>query len=65
MPYRLDPKRRAAAKWHRLLDNGYRVALIDDTGRVILAARYEWELTAQHRQRPTLKQITITDQIPT
>ncbi|HDS4345639.1 TPA: hypothetical protein QH074_004328 [Enterobacter hormaechei subsp. steigerwaltii] len=63
MTYRTTPAQRDAEKWHKLLNNGHRLALVDSTGRVILAARYAWQLEQQHRRRPDLKQINIADQI--
>ncbi len=44
MTYRLDPQRKAAQQWHKLLNQGYTVALLLN-GTVISAAR------SQHDQR--------------
>lgn len=65
MTYRQDPKRKAAAKWHTLLNNGLHFAAVDSTGRVIAtgATRYSSTLTAAMRYRPGLTLIRIDDQI--
>lgn len=61
--YKTDPQRIAAAKWHKLLNNGYKFALLDAKNKIIAAARYQYEIDALKRKQPLLIQVTILDQI--
>lgn len=65
MTYRTDPRRKAAARWHALLNNGMHYAAVDDTGRVHATGNTinAPALRAMMRHRPMLKIIRIDDQI--
>lgn len=38
MTYRIDPRRKAAARWHALLNNGMHYAAVDGTAEFTLPA---------------------------
>jgi len=61
--YRIDPKIKAAKKWHKLLNNGYRFALVNAAGEIVRAARFEYELKVIKKYQPQLKQLNIADQV--
>lgn len=61
--YKVNPAIKAKAKWHKLLNNGYRFALLDENQNVKFAARFEYELKFTKIHHPTWKQILITDQL--
>ncbi|MCS5452552.1 hypothetical protein ACJVQT_23085 [Enterobacter huaxiensis] len=61
--YKINPETKAKQKWHKLLNNGYRFALVDNEENVKFAARYEYELKLMKIHHPYWKQIVITDQL--
>lgn len=65
MTYKQDPKRKQAAKWHDLLNNGVHWIAQDSTGRIHAQGHSQHAPTikAAMRFRPDLQLIKVDDQI--
>lgn len=64
MAYRVNPKAKAAKRWHELLNNGFHFVLRHPvTGKVMEKARFEAELDLPHRLQPFLELVHVDKQI--
>lgn len=65
MTYRLDPARKAAQRWHNLLNNGQRFAAVDARGNVIATGTTEsaHQIKIARGVNPRLTLVRIADLI--
>lgn len=65
MTYKTDPRRKAAARWHALLNNGIHYVLQDSNGKTHAqgASQHAPAITQGRRLRPDLILIRVDDQI--
>ena len=61
--YRLDPERKRRAKWHALLNQGQRFALVDADENIKTTCRYFDELERLKKRYPYYFVIVISEKI--
>ncbi|HBS7549507.1 TPA: hypothetical protein MAR07_005295 [Klebsiella pneumoniae] len=61
--YRIDPERKRRAKWHALLNQGQRFALVDNNENIKFTCRYFDELERAKKRHPFLNLIVIAEKI--
>lgn len=61
--YRIDPERKKRDRWHRLLNQGMRFALIDASENIKIACRHIDELERLKKRHHLFKVILISEEI--